>query len=65
MAILGYFRLFTIASSFIPQDIVGAYTTHFDHAFVEAQSQAVSLADADFEFICPTLPFFINNSVKI
>lgn len=32
---------------------MGAYTTQFDHAFVEPQSQAVSLADADLEFICP------------
>ena len=32
---------------------MGAYTTEFDHAFVEAQSQAVSLADADLKFICP------------
>ena len=39
--------------SFIPQDIVGAYTTQFNHAFIEAQSQAVSLADANFELIYP------------
>lgn len=40
--------------SFISQDIVGADAAQFDHAFFETQSQAVSLADADLEFVCPT-----------
>jgi glycosyltransferase involved in cell wall biosynthesis len=37
--------------SFIPQDIVGTDTTQLDHTFIEAQSQPISLTDADLEFV--------------